>query len=157
LQDESSALDGFGAEQLLTVTPSIQDWIPVRAQAPTPQAVMDETKSSSTCPLQSSSTLLQVASLLLIGALAWQLSISCPATQAIAPVAEHAPTAQLLITGATSSSKRPSQSSSLASHVASVVPSGIPGLQLSTTLPSLQLYTPVLAHTPSPQRLAIAT
>jgi hypothetical protein len=55
----------------------------------------------------------------LAGAPDWQLSISCPATQLVAPLALQAPMPQLVAALVKSSSMTPSQSSSWPSHVLS--------------------------------------
>jgi hypothetical protein len=91
-----------------------------------------------------------------VGAPASQESTTTPETQAVAPVAPHAPTPQLVAVGAYASSTSPSQSSSCPLQVASV-PVGVPASQESTTAPETQLVAPVAPHAPTPQLVAVGT
>jgi hypothetical protein len=72
-----------------------------------------------------------------------QLFWTWPPTQLVLPVAVHAPTPQLTVCDAKSSSFCPSQSSSLALQLASFA-AGVPGVQLVTT--------PPLVHVAEPER-----
>jgi hypothetical protein len=81
--------------QLSSRTPLTQEVVPVAAQPPTPQVVGAETKSSSTWLSQSSSTLLQLASLA-AGVPGVQLSTSEPLTQLVEPVEAQPPTPQVV-------------------------------------------------------------
>jgi hypothetical protein len=81
--------------QLSSSSPLTQEVAPVAAQAPIPQAVGAETKSSSTWLLQSSSTPLQVVSST-AGVPGVQLSSTEPLTQLVDPVEEQPPTPQVV-------------------------------------------------------------
>ena len=123
------------------------------AQAPTPQLVAVGTKSSSTCPLQSSSMPLQTESLA-AGVPGVQLSLTTPPTQDVLPVAAQAPTPQLVAVGTKSSSTVPSQSSSIPLQTESAA-AGDPGVQLSVTTPPTQEVLPVAAQAPTPQLVEV--
>jgi len=92
LQVASSAA-GVPAVQESTTDPLTHVVIPVEAQAPTPQDVGVETKSSSAAPEQSSSTPLHVASFA-AGVPAVQESTTDPLTHVVVPVEAHTPSPQ---------------------------------------------------------------
>src|SRR5262245_49931081 len=83
-----------------------------------------------------------------------QLSVTPPPKQSATPA--HAPTPQLVATGAKSSSSRPSQSSSMLSQVASDG-AGVPGVQVSPTMPPEQTLMPDAAHAPTPHVVGSGT
>ena len=94
LQMESSAAGVPGA-QVSTTAPLTQEVVPVEAQAPIPQDVGVETKSSSAVPLQSSSTPSHVTSSE-AGVPGVQLSTTAPARQLVEPAEAQAPVPQLV-------------------------------------------------------------
>jgi hypothetical protein len=134
--------------QVSTTEPLTHEVEPVEAQAPTPQDVGVEMKSSSAVPLQSSSTPLHMASST-AGVPGVQLSTTAPLTQEVEPVEAHAPRPHAVGAGTKSSSVVPSQSSSAPLHVTSLA-AGVPGVQLSTIDPLTQEVEPVAAHAPTP-------
>ena len=79
--------------QLSTTAPLTQEDVPVEAQAPVPQVVGAETKSSSVVPSQSSSTPLQVESSA-AGEPGVQESTTAPEIQLVDPVEAQAPVPQ---------------------------------------------------------------
>ena len=90
-----SSTPGVPGVQLSTTAPVTQEVVPVEAQAPTPQDVGVETKSSSAAPLQSSSSPSHVASSA-AGEPGAQLSTMEPPTQFVEPVEAQAPTPQVV-------------------------------------------------------------
>ena len=68
------------------------------------------------------------------------------------PVAEHAPTPQVVGVEAMPLSTTPLQSLSKPSQTSAV---GAPGVQVSTIAPPTQLYVPVEAHWPTPQVVGV--
>jgi hypothetical protein len=129
--------------------------VTVRTHAPTPQDVDVTTKSSSTAPLQSSSTPSQLASLA-AGAPGWHELTTAPFTQVMPPNAPHAPTPHEVGVVAKSSSTLPLQSSSTPLQVASFA-AGVPGVQELTSAPLTQLLAPTAAQAPTPHAVAVGT
>jgi hypothetical protein len=113
-------------------------------------------KSSSTAPLQSSSTPSQVVSVAEGAAPGVQLSTTLPAMQLVDPARAHEALPHAVETGTKSSSAAPLQSSSVPSQVVSVAEGAAPGVQLSATLPATQLVVPARAQEAKPQEVAVA-
>src|SRR5437773_470152 len=84
-----------------------------------------------------------------------KLSTTVPFTQEVEPVEAHAPVPQAVGLATSSSSASPSQSSSMPLHYALLI--GLPGVQLSTTVPFTQEVEPVEAHAPVPQEVGLET
>jgi hypothetical protein len=91
----ASSAAGDPGVQLSSSTPPTQEVTPLDVQAPTPQLVGAETKSSSAVPSQSSSIPSQVASSA-AGVPGAQLSSIEPFTQDVVPLAWQAPVPQLV-------------------------------------------------------------
>jgi hypothetical protein len=124
LQSSSMALQTLSLEAALpgvhelTTCPCVQLVVPDAAQAPAPQVIVVDTNASSVRLSQSSSMLLQEASLD-PGKPAPQESMITPRRQLVAPVLAQAPTPQLVACPENSSSNTPSQSSSTPLQVSS--------------------------------------
>jgi len=104
-------------------------------------------------PLQSLSTPSHVASSA-AGVPAVQLSATLPLTQEVKPVEAQAPVPQVVGTEMYSSSVELSQSSSAPLQTESSA-AGVPGAQLSTTEPLMQLVERVEAHAPTPHVVGV--
>jgi hypothetical protein len=161
-----SSPPGDPAVQLSSMPPATHDVAPLAAHAPRPHVVGAETNASSVLPSQSSSVPLQLASSPL-PVPDMQLSTSAPSTHAVAPLAEHAPTPQVVGAGTKSSSVWPSQSSSTPSQLPSLPPELPPEppapaeppspLQLSMTAPFMHEVMPVPPHDPPPHCVTTGT
>ena len=147
-QVASSAAGVVGA-QVSPSIPAAQVCTPVAAHTPTPQLVAWAAKSSSATPSQSSSRPSQMASSA-AGVPGVQVISIAPPTHDSTPEAVQAPVPQVALAPTKSSSKKPSQSSSMPSQVASF------GAPTPVQTPATQVSTVVQA-TPSSQGVWSAT
>ena len=145
---QSSGTGSPGA-QLSTHAPPVHESSPVEAHAPTPQVVGVVPRSSSVDPSQSLSRLSQISS---AGSPGAQLSTQAPPIHASSPVEAHSPAPQAVGVVPRPSSVDPSQSLSRLSQISSA---GSPGAQLSTQAPPIHASSPVEAHSPVPQAVAV--